>query len=192
MFFCILKVMRTVYVTNNFSAPWRTSGQDKLQSKHDVLLVRLTAHPPSPSLPAYLPLSDQLSLQVVDLQEGAAGVDGADRPHDAHGPPRRPGETFDLLGRPVPEPTPSVHIAAAHGQRLVQAAVQRGRLQVCVRFGSECHLRAGILWRSAKNSLRCSWDDSYGECGHTTSSPFQVDFPWGILSPAKHHSLFIL
>lgn len=91
-------------------------------------------------LPPYLPLSDQLSLQVVDLEEGAGGVDGAHRPDRPHGPPGRPGETFDLLGSTVPEPAPSVDVTAAHGERRIQAVVQRGlpgRLQVCVGSGSE-------------------------------------------------------
>ena len=78
-------------------------------------------HSPSPH--PYLPLSDQLSLQVVDLEEGAAGADGADRPHHPHRPPGGSGETFDLFSRPVPEATASVYVAAAHGERLVQVLV---------------------------------------------------------------------
>lgn len=72
----------------------------------------------------HLPLADQLSLQVVDLVEGAVGGHSADRPDDPHRPPGRPGEAFDLLlRRPVAEPAASVH--AAHGQRLEVAVVQR-------------------------------------------------------------------
>lgn len=75
------------------------------------------------SLPPYLPLSDQLSLQMVDLEERTIGADGADRPDHPHRPPGRSGETFDLFRCPVPKPTASIHVTAAHGERLVQAVV---------------------------------------------------------------------
>ncbi len=69
-----------------------------------------------PQITSYLPLSNQLSLQMVNLKEGAAGADGADRPDHSHWPPVRPGETFDLLRRPVSEPTAFVDVTAAHGE----------------------------------------------------------------------------
>ena len=101
------------------------------------------------ALPPHLPLSDQLPLQVVDLEEGATGVDGADGPDGPdcpYRPPGRPGEILDFLSHPVPETTAPVEIATAHGEGLIQTAVQRGCpdcLQVRVRFGSERHLKAG-------------------------------------------------
>lgn len=73
--------------------------------------------------PPYLPLSDQLSLQVVDLKEGAIGADGADRPYRPYRPPDRPGETFDLFRYSVPEWAAFVNVTAAHGERLVQAVI---------------------------------------------------------------------
>lgn len=112
------------------------------------------APPLSASLPPYLPLSDQLSLQMVDLEEGAVGAQGAYRPDCSYGPPGRPGQTFDLLDLSLPKPAPSVHIAAAHGERLVQAAVKRGlpgRLQVSVGGGPERHFQV----RSAALLLKC-------------------------------------
>lgn len=75
------------------------------------------------SAPPYLPLSDQLALQMVDLEEGAIGADGADRPDHPNGPPGRSGQTFNLLRCLLPEASASVDVAAAHGERLVQAVV---------------------------------------------------------------------
>lgn len=107
---------------------------------HQSDRVHEAAHsPPSP----YLPLSDQLSLQMVNLEEGPAGGDGADRPDRPYGSPEGSGETFDLYCGPIPKA--SADVTAAHGQRLVQAVVQRGRprcLQVRVRFDPEGHLEA--------------------------------------------------
>lgn len=60
---------------------------------------------------------------MVDLQEGAVGADGADRPDNSYRPPGRPWETFDLFHCPVPEPAASVNVSAAHGERRVQAVV---------------------------------------------------------------------
>lgn len=77
---------------------------------------------------------------MVELQEGAAGADGADGPDDTDGPPGRPGEAFDLFHCPIPKAAAFADVAAAHGERLVEAVVQRGHpghLQVCVGLGSE-------------------------------------------------------
>lgn len=60
---------------------------------------------------------------MVDLEERTIGADGADWPDHPHRPPGRSGETFDLFRCPVSKPTASVHVTAAHGERLVQAVV---------------------------------------------------------------------
>lgn len=60
---------------------------------------------------------------MVDLEEGAIGADGADRPDRPNRPPGQSGETFDLSRCAVPEPSASVNVTAAPGQRLVQAVV---------------------------------------------------------------------
>lgn len=77
----------------------------------------------TPHLPPYLPFSDQLSLQMIDLEEGATGADGTDRPYHPYRPPGGSGETFDLFHQPVPEPAASVNVTAAHGERLVQTVI---------------------------------------------------------------------
>lgn len=82
-----------------------------------------TCTPVTQSPPPYLPLPNQLSLQVVDLEEGAVGADSAEGPDRPHGPPGQSGGALDLLRRPAPEAPDSGHVAAARGERPAQAAV---------------------------------------------------------------------
>jgi len=83
---------------------------------------------------AHLPLPHQLSLQVVDLEEGPVGAGGgAERPHRPHGPPGRSGGALALGGEPA---------AAAHGEGPEGTVVRRGprrRRQVAVGFGPQGH-----------------------------------------------------
>lgn len=79
---------------------------------------------------------------MVNLEERPAGGDRADRPDRPNGSPEGSGETFDLYCGPIPKASASADVTAAHGQRLAQAAVQRGRprrLQVSVGFDPEGH-----------------------------------------------------
>lgn len=76
-----------------------------------------------PFLPSYLPLSDQLPLQMIELEEGAIGADGADWPDRPHRPPGRPGEDFNFFCYPILEPAASVNVTAAHGERFIQAVI---------------------------------------------------------------------
>lgn len=95
------------------------------------------------SAPSYLPLPDQLSLQIVNLEERPSGGGGADWPDRPNGSPGASGETLDLHEGPIPEASASADVTAADGQRLVEAVVQRGRprrLQVGVGFDPERHL----------------------------------------------------
>lgn len=153
-----------------------------------------------PSL-SYLPLPDQLSLQVIDLDEGSAGADGTDRPDRPHRPP---GKNFDLFRHPVPKAAPPVNVAAAHGEGLVQAVVQRwhaGRLQVRVGLGSDWHFQAETACRSAKTLALSRWrsESRQGLLGGGCkagrrprwSSQFHEEFTGWILSPSMHHLLFI-
>lgn len=80
---------------------------------------------------------------MVNLEEGAAVGGGADRPDRPDGSPEGSGETFDLHCGPIPKASAPADVAAAHGQRLVEAVVQGGgprRLQVGVGFDPEGHL----------------------------------------------------
>lgn len=84
---------------------------------------------------------------MVDLEEGTTRV-GTDGSESTDRPPECSGETFTLSCGPIPKPGASANVTAAHRQRLVQVASQRGHpsyLQVCVRFDSEGHFKAKLL-----------------------------------------------
>lgn len=75
--------------------------------------------PPS----SYLPLSDQLSLKMVNLEERTSGGESSDRPDRPNGSSEGSGETFDLYSGLIPKASAFADVTAAHGQRLVKAVV---------------------------------------------------------------------
>lgn len=82
---------------------------------------------------------------MVNLEERTSGGAGTDRPDRPDGSPEGRGETFDLHGGAVPKASASADVAAADGQGLGQAFVQRAppsRLQVSVGLDPEGHLDA--------------------------------------------------
>lgn len=115
---------------------------------------------------------------MVDLEEGPAGGGAADRPDRPNGSPEAPGETFDLDCAPIAKASASADVTAAHGQRLVQAVVQRGRprrLQVGVGLDPEGHLEtSGTALREQT-------------CAQGADGGMELRFP----SAAASHSVFM-
>lgn len=93
----------------------------------------------------HLPLSDQLSLQVIHLWEGGGRADGAHGPDYPHRSSGGSGQSFSLLCFSVSESTTSGNACAAHGERFAQAVMYGGLpscLQVCMKVGPERHFES--------------------------------------------------